>query len=66
MGYVTVKSLEGGITLTINRNMWCYLVVTLPLMMVTILGWYGWEFYRKHHSGSERKVSESSAGSSMV
>jgi hypothetical protein len=49
MSYVHVKSLEGGITLKISPEIWCYLAVTLPLMIVTILGWSGWEFYCKRN-----------------
>jgi hypothetical protein len=44
MGFVHVESLAGFMHLNVSADMWFYLVITAPLMFVTILGWWLWEF----------------------
>jgi hypothetical protein len=41
---VHVESLEGIMRLSVSKDLWFYLVITAPLMFVTILGWRLWEF----------------------
>jgi hypothetical protein len=43
MGYISVDSLGGIMTLNIDRSMWFYLAITVPLMAVTLFGWWLWE-----------------------
>lgn len=39
-----VESLESIMQLSVSKDLWFYLVITAPLMFVTIVGWRLWEF----------------------
>jgi len=43
MGFVHVESLSGVMRLNVSQDMWFYLVITAPLMLVTMLGWWLWD-----------------------
>jgi hypothetical protein len=43
MGYIHVESLTGVMQLSASNDLWLYLAITAPLMLVTILGWWLWE-----------------------
>ncbi|KAF8864440.1 hypothetical protein BDZ45DRAFT_38140 [Acephala macrosclerotiorum] len=43
MGFIHVTSSHGGLIVVADDDMYFYLALTLPLLMVTIGGWYLWE-----------------------
>lgn len=44
MNYIHVTSSPGSsLTLRVDKNLWFYLAITAPLMLVTLLSWYWWE-----------------------
>lgn len=43
MGFVHVESLQGVMRLSVSKDMLFYIVITLPLMASTVLGWWLWE-----------------------
>lgn len=47
MGYIHVESLEGVMQLSVSKDMLFYIVITLPLMVATLLGWWSWEYFSK-------------------
>lgn len=44
MGFIHVASASDGLKLNVSNDMWFYLALTLPLMVVTLIGWYLWEW----------------------
>ena len=43
MNYIDVIS-SSPMRVHVKRNMWFYLAITAPLMVVTLLGWFSWEW----------------------
>jgi len=56
MGYIQVSSAtEGYLRIDTSKNMLVYLAITLPLMLLTLLGWFIWDVYsRKKYRQSEK------------
>ncbi|CAG8973159.1 hypothetical protein HYALB_00008751 [Hymenoscyphus albidus] len=44
MGFLHVESLNGIMKLHATADMWFYLALTAPLMLVTMVGWWLWQF----------------------
>jgi len=44
MGFVHVTTLGGVMGVSVSRDMWFYLAITAPLMVVTFLAWGIWEW----------------------
>lgn len=49
-GLVHVESLAGVMHLTVSADMWFYLAITAPLMFLTLLGWWLWEFMARRRA----------------
>jgi hypothetical protein len=47
MGYVHIESLSGVMKINVAPEMWFYLAVTAPLMVVTFLVWGMWEWWSR-------------------
>lgn len=45
MGYIHVESLSGLMKINVAPEMWFYLAITAPLMVVTFLAWWGWDLW---------------------
>lgn len=58
MGYIHITSPSSSSThllqITATRELWFYLAITAPLMLVTICGWWAWELWSRHR-GKGRK-----------
>ncbi|KAH8602314.1 hypothetical protein B0O99DRAFT_708077 [Bisporella sp. PMI_857] len=50
MGYIHVTSLSGIMRIRVDQDMWFYLAITVPLMVVTILSWRLWELKMRYKS----------------
>lgn len=44
MGFLHVESINGILKLNATADMWFYIAITLPLMLVTFFGWWLWQF----------------------
>jgi hypothetical protein len=44
MGFIHVESLGGLMKLNVTQDMWFYLAITVPLMVLTFLAWGVWEW----------------------
>jgi len=55
MGYIHVGSItDGYLKINTSKDILVYLAITLPLMVLTLLGWFIWDVYsRKKHRQSE-------------
>lgn len=57
MGYIHITSPSSSTNLlqvTATRELWFYLAITAPLMLVTVCGWWAWELWSRHR-GKGRK-----------
>jgi hypothetical protein len=45
MGYIHIASLSGIMKINVAPEMWFYLAITAPLMVVTFLAWRMWEWW---------------------
>ncbi len=43
-GFVHVESLEGVMRVSVSKDIYFYLAITIPLMVLTFLVWGLWEF----------------------
>lgn len=52
MGYIHIASSSSSSThllqITATRELWFYLAITVPLMLVTVCGWWAWELWSRH------------------
>jgi hypothetical protein len=49
-GFVHVESLAGVMRLSVSKDIYFYLAITIPLMVVTFLVWGLWEFKVRRES----------------
>ncbi|KAI9841500.1 MAG: hypothetical protein M1837_000661 [Sclerophora amabilis] len=49
MGYIHTTSVKGGLRLTVRKEMWIYLAITLPLLCVTFIFWFAWYYRNRKH-----------------
>jgi len=43
-GFVHVENLAGGMRVSVSKDIYFYLAITFPLLVVTFLVWWLWEF----------------------
>lgn len=51
MGYIHITSSSSSahlLQITASRELWFYLAITAPLMLVTVCGWWAWELWSRH------------------
>jgi len=55
MGFLHVESVEGTMRLNVSKDMWFFLILTLPLMLITLLGWWLWELITRRRASAATK-----------
>jgi len=57
MNLIKVESLQGFMQLTVDPTMWFYFAITAPLMIVTFLAWWLWEYLMRRRA-RQREIEE--------
>jgi hypothetical protein len=53
-GFVHVESAAGVMRISVSKDIYFYLAITIPLMVTTFLAWWAWEFkMRRKASGGD-------------
>lgn len=53
-GFVHVESVAGVMRISVSKDIYFYLAITIPLMVITFLAWWAWGFkMRRKASGGD-------------
>ncbi|PMD43573.1 hypothetical protein L207DRAFT_300392 [Hyaloscypha variabilis F] len=55
MGFLHIESVEGTMRLNVSKDMWFFLILTVPLMLITLLGWWLWELIIRRRANAAMK-----------